>query len=62
MDDADMADRHNEILTRAHGYQSRKNEPNIIANGYCHHCGAAVGESMRWCDADCRDDWQHENE
>jgi len=30
------------------------------AIGYCLSCGEAVGDGMRWCDAECRDDWQAE--
>lgn len=26
--------------------------------GQCHNCGAAVEGDMRFCDLDCRDDWQ----
>lgn len=26
--------------------------------GFCLNCGAALDEGRRWCDADCRDDWQ----
>lgn len=28
------------------------------ADGSCHWCGAEVGPLRRWCDADCRDNWQ----
>lgn len=30
------------------------------AAGVCLHCGEAL-PSGRWCDADCRDDWQRAN-
>lgn len=26
--------------------------------GKCLHCDAPLAGSMRWCDADCRDEWQ----
>jgi len=31
------------------------------ATGVCLNCGAKIAEGLRWCDADCRDDWQHRN-
>jgi hypothetical protein len=30
----------------------------VEAVGLCLNCSAAVPEGHRWCDADCRDDWQ----
>lgn len=30
------------------------------ATGYCLACGVALDGGRRWCDADCRDDWQRE--
>lgn len=29
--------------------------------GMCLNCGDKVGEEMRWCSNDCRDDWQRRN-
>lgn len=28
--------------------------------GYCHNCGEEL-PAGRWCDADCRDDWEYRN-
>lgn len=28
--------------------------------GICLNCGAAVDGLRRWCDVDCRDDWERE--
>lgn len=28
------------------------------ATGSCLACGAKVPKGRRWCDADCRDDWE----
>jgi hypothetical protein len=28
--------------------------------GMCLNCGADVEGDRRWCDADCRDDWEKE--
>lgn len=30
------------------------------ATGRCLWCNAPVPRGVRWCDADCRDDWEHE--
>ena len=29
--------------------------------GFCANCGEPVGPQLRWCDTDCRDDWQKRN-
>lgn len=29
-----------------------------VATGCCLACGVALEGGRRWCDADCRDDWQ----
>jgi hypothetical protein len=28
------------------------------ATGFCLNCGEPLSDGRRWCDADCRDDWQ----
>lgn len=33
-----------------------------VANGSCHFCSERVPEPMRWCDADCRAGYEHEQE
>lgn len=33
-------------------------EPDIMPNGECYFCGAAIDPPRRWCDASCRDDWE----
>lgn len=33
-----------------------------IATGECHCCGAPLSGELRWCDADCRDDWEKDQE
>jgi hypothetical protein len=27
--------------------------------GFCLNCGDPVAPGLRWCNADCRDDWQY---
>jgi predicted nucleic acid-binding Zn ribbon protein len=36
--------------------------PTLQPTGHCLHCDAAIpphAENQRWCDQDCRDDWEH---
>lgn len=30
------------------------------ATGFCLYCDKPLPEHMRWCNADCRDDWEHD--
>ena len=57
-DDADLADRFIEINARASRYKSLRDEPDVIAIGECLFCGATVEPGRRWCNAECRDDWE----
>ncbi len=41
-------------------YQSRCDEPNETANGRCWFCEEYLPAGYRWCNAQCRDDWQKE--
>ncbi len=29
-----------------------------LATGWCYNCLGMVAKGLRWCDADCRDDWE----
>ena len=29
-----------------------------VATGRCLHCDEIVGDAQRWCDAECRDQWE----
>lgn len=64
MDAADVADR-NEAVLMAARLSSVHHVANLYRqcrpNGYCHYCGAKLNNpEARWCDADCRDDWEKE--
>ena len=40
-----------------------KNAPKLVTKNiteHCYYCGLYVGIDKRWCDSDCRDDWQKE--
>lgn len=43
------------LLNRKH---NAKAEPSGI--GLCLNCGAGIEDARRWCDAECRDDWEAE--
>lgn len=43
------------IRSRANGM------PQLIPVGTCYNCNSSVSASLLFCDADCRDDWQHRN-
>lgn len=58
-DDADRAQQHIDAEL-AHLVARRRAEA-PAATGFCLHCGAVVDPPRRWCDADCRDDWQREH-
>jgi hypothetical protein len=62
MDDVDKLQRHEEILHRAHLEQSRRDTGDAIATGECLFCEAPLPAGMRWCGAECRDDWQREQD
>ena len=46
-----------EELRRADALKMRKPD-GPEACGACLNCGAYLGDGLRWCDQDCRDDWQ----
>jgi len=62
MDEADRTEENAELYNRTALYKSRKPELDVIATGECLFCGDPVNEQRRWCDAECRDDWEKENE
>jgi len=39
----------------------RRAEPGVAPTGHCLNCAEAVEHLLRWCDADCRDDWEARN-
>jgi hypothetical protein len=45
-----------ELFLRSALSPKKLNEP--IADGKCHNCEASVPRGARWCDADCRTDWE----
>lgn len=37
---------------------SRREPEGPEATGLCLHCGEPLGGGARWCNCECRDDWQ----
>ncbi len=61
MDDVDRAEqRIEEILEDALAEVRRAQEHGVKAIGACLYCGETLPDPMRFCDADCRDAWDHE--
>ena len=56
MDISDTATRHEE-LRREIALRERKPE-GPAATGLCLFCSEPVPPGHRWCDTDCRDDWE----
>jgi len=43
------------------GFTKRANDyrkPELKRSGFCNNCEAELDQSLAFCDADCRDDWQ----
>lgn len=56
MDDSDMATLREE-QARAVALSVRMPE-GPQPTGVCMHCGAPLPGGRRWCDAECRDEWE----
>ncbi len=58
-DIADNSDSLIGVLVQAGIDQSRR-APQLHADGRCHFCDETVEPGMRFCNADCRDDYDRE--
>ena len=59
----DEADRALEEIEREIERQAARRLPAGPApTGVCLWCGLIVSGGRRWCDAECRDEWQHDQE
>jgi hypothetical protein len=56
MDDADRATPEIERYVLEAARQKRP--PGPVPTGRCLHCDEIVGDDQRWCDAQCRDNWE----
>jgi hypothetical protein len=57
MDDADITQERQE---KEEELMRRRPRPLIEATGVCLNCEAPLAEGRRWCNADCRDDWERQ--
>lgn len=56
MDEADIAQA---LIEREFERLLRHRLPEgAAATGVCLWCGEPLGQGLRWCDADCRDEWE----
>ena len=61
MDDLDIASEREQIA-RDRAIESLRNaKSDIYSTGFCLGCGEQIAAQLRWCDIDCRDDWQRFN-
>ncbi len=61
-DETDLADEIINITLQAQIEQARRPHETASATGFCLFCGEPIAEpNRRWCDADCRNDWELEN-
>ena len=59
-DIVDIAQEKIEILHSAALAQRKPAGP--VATGQCLYCGASLPPEMRWCNRECRDEWQFERD
>lgn len=61
-DETDLADDIINTMLAAQIERARKPQETTTATGFCLFCGDLLTDNeRRWCDADCRDDWEKEN-
>ena len=62
MDEADMTQAREQFVELENRYKSRRLTTTATATGECLFCEAPVDPPRRWCNAQCRDDWQLVNQ
>ena len=60
MDDADRATRSEELIHQHNIAAVRRRKAELPAVGFCHYCSEPVPAGSRFCDADCRDEYETE--
>lgn len=58
MDWSDQATRQEELLREVALKRAANHALPLPATGVCHWCDALLPEGVRFCDRDCRDDWE----
>jgi len=56
-DDADITQDRAEIEDRIRKKYTTHNQE-VKATGWCLYCSEPLSKGLRFCDADCRDDWE----
>lgn len=60
MDDADRAAEREDIDREAAVAAIRRRIEAMPSLGYCYYCGEALRAGKRFCDSDCRDDYERQ--
>ena len=60
MDDADRASEREDIAREVAVAAIRRRIEAMPSLGYCYYCGEALRAGKRFCDADCRDDYERQ--
>lgn len=60
MDDADITSQRAEY-DHLHNLEVSKKKNGPKATGRCLNCDAPLSDDHRWCDLNCRDDWEKYN-
>jgi hypothetical protein len=58
-DEIDKASEREEIARQSAMLTSKRPE-GPAASGHCLYCNARLPQPMRWCDAECRNEWTEE--
>lgn len=56
----DIADQSQLELEQINAHQKINLKQEAEPTGYCLFCGEPLTDNKRWCDADCRDMWEKE--
>lgn len=57
---ADICDQADDVIQAGldNAADAARHAGRLPARGRCHNCDALLVGDLRFCDADCRDDWQ----
>jgi hypothetical protein len=60
-DELDRAEQAIETMLAIQINNARQPSESVVATGFCLFCESPISElGRRWCNADCRDDWERE--
>lgn len=60
-DEIDRAAEQEQVLRDSAIYSARQVRNIILSTGKCLQCDTKVDGDRRWCNSDCRDDWEKIN-